>query len=86
MFYSFKYFFLIKAEKNITLKFAKLMIFVQQMSYNAPNRMFVFQKFSGGDRIISMINLKIIDEISEYLQNLFRKRQGPSYVNHENIK
>ena len=38
-----------KSREKITLKFAKLMNFVQKMSDNAPNRMYVFQKCLGGD-------------------------------------
>ena len=34
-------------EKTNSLKFTKLMIFMQQMQYSASNRMHVFQKFSG---------------------------------------
>ena len=36
-------------ENSNTLTFAKLMIFMQQMQYNAPNRKYVFRKFSGGE-------------------------------------
>ena len=34
-------------EKSNTLTFLKLMNFLQQMQYNAPNRMYVFQNFPG---------------------------------------
>ena len=33
----------------MTLKFAKLMIFMEKMQYNATNRRYVFNFFPGGD-------------------------------------